>query len=151
MYIVFYNSAFKRTLCGSAWLNAFSNLGTSTARYGCCSPGSYMLDPELNPFVEANACTKCPTGKYGHPLANDDSACIDCSTGKYNDQVGQTSESTACKVCPVGYFAEYAGSSSCIKCAPGYYNADAGIAAANHVGCDKCMFRFCDYDSFFFL
>ena len=83
MYIVFYNSAFNRTLCGSAWLsltgsdNAFSNLGTSTARYGCCSPGSYMSDPELNPFVEANACTNCPTGKYGLHIDDDLTACND--------------------------------------------------------------------------
>ena len=66
---------------------------------------------ELNPFVEANACTNCPTGKYG-PLANDDTestACKDCTTGKYNDQVGQT----ACKICDDGYYRDMG---QCTKC-----------------------------------
>ena len=41
--------------------NAFYDLGSSTARYGCCDAGSYMANPELNPFVKADACQNCPS------------------------------------------------------------------------------------------
>ena len=58
---IFYNSGFKRTLCGSKWdpvngipgsktgnKNAFDSLGSSTARYGCCPANTYMSSPEVN-------------------------------------------------------------------------------------------------------
>ena len=67
---VFSDSGFKRTLCGGAWLsltgsnNAFNNLGSSTARYGCCDAGTYMANPELNPFVKTNACQDCSSSAY---------------------------------------------------------------------------------------
>ena len=41
--------------------NAFDDTGSSTARYGCCDAGTYMANPELNPFVKANACQNCPS------------------------------------------------------------------------------------------
>ena len=67
---VFYNSGFTRTLCGGKWeslpgiSNAFNNTGSSTARVGCCSPGTYMAQPNVNPFTQATACTSCPVGNY---------------------------------------------------------------------------------------
>jgi len=48
---VFEASGFKRTLCGSTWeslkgdKNAFTSLGSSTARYGCCPSSKYMSAP----------------------------------------------------------------------------------------------------------
>jgi hypothetical protein len=85
IHTVFKNSGFKRTLCGSTWLsltgtnNAFNDPGTSTARYGCCPPGSYMSNPELNPFVEANACSTCPSNQFATTTSdNDDLSC--CAT-----------------------------------------------------------------------
>ena len=68
-----------RTLCGGAWLSltgddnngnsksAFDDLGTSTARYGCCPIGYFMS----NPFIalsKAASCTSCDTL---FPAAND--------------------------------------------------------------------------------
>jgi len=93
MYIhshtVFYDSGFKRTLCGSTWSsltgsNSFlyglgsSQSTSSTARLGCCPSGSYMSNPELNPFVEANACSTCPSNQFATTSNNDDLSC--CAT-----------------------------------------------------------------------
>jgi hypothetical protein len=44
--------------------NAFDSLGSSTARYGCCDAGTYMAQPELNPFVKATACQDCSSSAY---------------------------------------------------------------------------------------
>jgi len=86
---IFSNSGFSRTLCGGAWesltgpKNAFNNLGSSTARYGCCPAGSFMSDPFV-PFTEANSCTQCTAGKYGTNVLNDDTTCQDCQAGQYS-------------------------------------------------------------------
>jgi hypothetical protein len=83
---VFYNSGFKQTLCGGAWLsltgssNAFNNLGSSTARYGCCDAGTYMANPELNPFVKTNACQNCLT-LGDNPTENSHTSCSGGTNG----------------------------------------------------------------------
>ena len=92
---VFYNSGFKRTLCGSKWdpvngitgsSNAFGYLGSSTARYGCCPAGKYMSSPDANPFSIATSCSahgSCPAGYYGSSGDNDEIIkCPICERGK---------------------------------------------------------------------
>lgn len=54
--------------------NAFHNLGSSTARYGCCDASTYMVSPESNPFVKADHCEICPTGTNTN-TDNDDTFC----------------------------------------------------------------------------
>ena len=140
---MFYNSGFKRTLCGGTWesLNAFDNLGTSTARLGCCSPGTYMAQPNLNPFVKATACEACPSASYGSAVDDDitsckcvagywfnegvcatcatigDAATVTCTTG--NDQVAATCvagywlDEGVCTACAFG-FVSSEGSSACV-------------------------------------
>ena len=84
---VFYDSGFKRTLCGGAWKslaginNAFQELGSSTARLGCCSIGSFMSNPFVD-FSEADSCTACPSNALT-TIANDDITCNNnaCPTG----------------------------------------------------------------------
>ena len=60
---VFKDSGFKRTLCDSTWeslkgdKNAFTSLGTSIARYGCCPANKYMSSPftlynNINTYVK---------------------------------------------------------------------------------------------------
>ena len=73
---VFYESGFKRTLCGGQWqsLDYESDL-ISTGRLGCCPAGSFMSDPMLNPFSEANSCQQCPPGSFGSASLNDDTQC----------------------------------------------------------------------------
>jgi hypothetical protein len=67
---VFYNSGFTRTLCGGNWeslpgaSNAFNDTGSSTARLGCCLHGTFMAQPNLDPFTQATACASCPVGNY---------------------------------------------------------------------------------------
>ena len=70
MHYIFYNSGFKHTLCGSKWdpvngipgskignKNAFDELGTSTARYGCCPATGYMSSPIVgSTYVYRNIC-----------------------------------------------------------------------------------------------
>ena len=85
-YIVFYNSGFKSTLCGGKWLsltgdkNAFKQLGTSTARYGCCPANKYMSSPEgTGTFVEADSCSSCPAGTHVSAFGrvpNDETSCM---------------------------------------------------------------------------
>jgi len=74
---VFKDSGFKRTLCGGEWqlLSSNSDL-TSTGRLGCCPAGSFMSNPMLNPFSEANSCQQCPAGT-GPVSSNDDTQCTD--------------------------------------------------------------------------
>ena len=81
---VFYDSGFTRTLCGGAWESltgsdsVFNNLGSSTARLGCCSPGTFMENPTLTPFSKATACKTCAVGQYGSDVDNDDTSCTAC-------------------------------------------------------------------------
>ena len=114
------------SLTGSS--NAFDDLGSSTARYGCCDAGTYMAQPELNPFVKANACQNCPLGYFGTAASNDDPQCFECDSGKYNDQNGQTS----CVVCATGAYSE-TGQSSCKTCGVGQYTTSAASLA-----CQTC-------------
>ena len=84
--IVFYNSGFKRTLCGSKWdslkshWSTLSILGTSAARYGCCPVNNYMSSPEgTGTFVEADSCSACPAGTKVSPatfVPNDEISCF---------------------------------------------------------------------------
>ena len=90
----FFNSGFTRTLCGGAWesltgsdadgiaMNAFSNLGSSTARYGCCPIGSFMSNTFVAPFSEVHSCTACPSNALT-TVINDDITCNNnvCPTG----------------------------------------------------------------------
>jgi surface protein len=88
---VFYNSGFTRTLCGGQWqalsgsesTSAFtvSNLGSSTARVGCCPINSFMSNPFVA-FLEADSCTACPSNALT-TIANDDITCTNnvCPTG----------------------------------------------------------------------
>ena len=92
---MFYNSGFTRTLCGSIWV-------PSGARAGCCSPGTYMSNPNLSPFSQENSCNAtCPAGQYGPPtIENDDpfsgndalstlrSQCKFCLAGKWSTKTG---------------------------------------------------------------
>ena len=54
-------------------MNAFTALGTSTARYGCCPVNKYMSSPEVNPFKEADSCSACPVGQVSL-VPNDDTS-----------------------------------------------------------------------------
>ena len=84
IFAVFENSGFTRTLCGSTWdsltdtSNAFTNLGSSTARYGCCPANEYMSSPFIA-FLEADSCSECPVDQFANDL-NDDTACTSCAT-----------------------------------------------------------------------
>ena len=82
MYGMFEDSGFTRTLCGGTWESlagddsAFNNLGSSTARLGCCSPGTFMAQPNLNPFSKTTACEACPTGQVGTGGDDDITSCV---------------------------------------------------------------------------
>ena len=85
---VFYNSGFKRTLCGSKWKtlpsgqNAFTYLGSgsaiSTARHGCCPANKYMSSPFIS-FSDASSCSPCPVGTkvtLATSVPNDETSCM---------------------------------------------------------------------------
>jgi len=74
---VFLNSAFTQTLC---WPLAFSSSTGSTGRLGCCSPGTFMAEPNLNTFSKATACEACPVGQYGSTVDDDITSCTTCAT-----------------------------------------------------------------------
>ena len=91
IFAVFHNSGFKRTLCGGQWdpvngipgsvsgnKNAFDDLGTSTARHGCCPANKYMSSPFIT-FVEADSCSSCPAGTHvslATSIPNDETSCM---------------------------------------------------------------------------
>ena len=72
-------------MCGSKWdpvngitgsNNAFANLGSSTARYGCCPANKYMSSPEgTGIFVVTDSCSACPMGT-GISVSNDEISCF---------------------------------------------------------------------------
>jgi hypothetical protein len=66
---VFLHSGFKRTLCGGQWSRALTSSSGTSGRYGCCDAGTYMANPELNPFVKTNACQDCSSSAY-NPIEN---------------------------------------------------------------------------------
>ena len=103
-FAVFYNSGFKITLCGRKWdpdpenlspggltgdKNAFNNLGTSAARYGCCPVDTYMSSPEdTGTFDDAVSCSICPAGTHKSELTsapNDATSCQLCESGKSSE------------------------------------------------------------------
>ena len=73
-------------MCGSKWesltgaQNAFTNIGSSTARHGCCPANKYMSSPEgTGTFVEADSCSACPAGTKVSPatfVPNDEISCF---------------------------------------------------------------------------
>ena len=83
---MFFGSGFQRTLCGSTWdsltgnSNTFNNLGSSTARYGCCLANRYMSSPEgTGTFEEADFCSDCPAGIHvslATSVPNDELTCF---------------------------------------------------------------------------
>ena len=100
--------------------NAFDNLGSSTlsstARYGCCDAGSYMANPELNPFVKANACQNCPANRAGSAADNDDTSC--CA-------LVADGTCTACNSLLIS-------SCTAVICNAGFYESGS---ASNNLGC----------------
>ena len=147
---VFYQSVFKRTLCGGQWaaLSGNSYLPT-TGRLGCCSPGTYMSFPNLNPFSQADSCSDvCPTAKYGS-IENDETSadliiCLDCSVGQYNDETG----ADECKVCTFGQYQEEKGQESCKECKVGTFLTDPGSFYLLHDSeflCQTCLGSSCKY------
>ena len=72
---VFSSSGFKRTMCGGQWSRVFSSSSGTNGRYGCCDAGTYMVSPEMNPFVKANACQNCPSSAY-NPKENARLNCV---------------------------------------------------------------------------
>ena len=83
---IFMNSGFDRTICGSKWssLSAFSD---GKGRSGCCNSGRYMSNYNLDPFVEANACTSCPVNTYAC-TKNSDVTCGGTVACAYNSDHG---------------------------------------------------------------
>ena len=76
------SSLFNRTLCGGAFaiLETQTQLTSEqggTGRLGCCPAGSFMSNPLLAPFVIANSCDTCPTGRFSL-VENDDTSCASC-------------------------------------------------------------------------
>jgi hypothetical protein len=142
---MFFNSAFKRTLCGSSWeslpapQNAFTNLGSSTARMGCCRSGSYLSGPYNNPFNAddgAGSCDKCPLGRYQNEL-NDDTMCPGrCPAGKSTATNG-TNSSLFCNDCEIGKFSTDQGyDASCQNCPQGF--STTGTGKKNIADCSSC-------------
>jgi len=94
---MFLNSGLDQTLCwdtlSSSAMSPWGNVGSSTARYGCCDAGSYMSKPHLNPFSKATACEACPVGQYGSTVNDDDiTSCENCPSGQSTLAPGSTTD-----------------------------------------------------------
>ena len=124
----------------SSWTGSLgSGTTASTARYGCCPPGSFMSSST------STSCSNCPTGTYG-PVETDDTSCFrNCSTGKYSDQTGLTSDAQ-CKVCAAGQYQEEQGQALCNECDIGRYLSDPGSSILLHsfeYQCQICLGSSC--------
>ena len=82
--------------------NAFNNLGSSTARYGCCPANKYMSSPEgTGTFVEATSCSPCPAGTMISSLTsvpNDEISCQLCERGKSSNAGSASCDLTTIKL-----------------------------------------------------
>ena len=156
---VFLDSGFRRTLCGGEWQsivganNAFNDLGSSTARVGCCPMGSFMSNPFVA-FSVADSCSACPSNALT-TTANDDITCTNnvCPAGQvylntfygcYFCPAGKEFVSTTaeCTVCNAG---KYQNSTTvahavCVPCEAGRYIVDDGQNVAEHDSSDSCNF-----------
>ena len=146
----FFDSGFKRTLCGSKWEsitannglnNAFTagRLGTSTARLGCCPADTYMSSPEgTGIFVETDSCSPCPVGRASIP--NDDTmdticqnACI-CPNGTPSGATLCEYNTTTvdCSACNTGYtISTAAASRSAQNCLANTCSTPGNVANSN--------------------
>ena len=93
--IVFFNSGFKRTLCGSTWeVYSYNSNLEDTGRLGCCPPGKFMTNNMKDPFVAADTCAACETGLFTEGN-NHHLSCRTCPKGYEID--GDVT--TKCEVC----------------------------------------------------
>ena len=129
--------------------NAFNELGSSTARYGCCPPGSYMSNPELSPFVEANACSTCPSGGFTTTSDNDDLSCqtvVQCTkalNGKVCQNGGTITGTVAANNCQCQCTQQLEGP-NCEKCPSGMYLLNQNCVACgegNDYSCPSGEFK----------
>ena len=109
--------------------NAFTSLGSSKARHGCCSANKYMSSPNLMPFSIANSCSSCPS-EFPLDVTTDDNDEISCNgkcpAGSYY------SISLGCQYCEPGKFNDAASDdTSCKDCIPGKYSL-AGKTSCNY-------------------
>ena len=106
---MFTGSGFTRTLCGSIWV-------PSGARAGCCSPGTYMSNPNLSPFSQENSCNAtCPAGQYGPPTIEDDDP--------FSGTDALSTLRSQCKFCPAGKWSTKTGlaiDNDCTSCQEGH-------------------------------
>ena len=129
---VFYDSGFTRTLCGGKWQSSpgGDNYLTSTGRLGCCSPGTFMAQPTLNPFVKATACETCPVGQYGSTVDDDITSCSACATSGNGANAATVTCTTGmdhnATTCNAGYGLV---GSACGACAAGTYAVQGNSAA----------------------
>ena len=108
-FVVFKDSGFKRTLCGSTWetlkgqWSTSDKLGSSKARYGCCSANKYMSSPIYYFQDYSNKYfDRCENGNYNTQVACEtsgewwfegvDSKCVYCAAGTWTG--GYCQEST---------------------------------------------------------
>ena len=166
-YVVFFNSGFTRTLCGGVWkslagndadgnsINAFANLGSSTARLGCCPAGSYLTKPMEIPFNGATLCMECPIGLFTS-VKNAQPNCTTCRVGTVNSELGSldckdcpvgrtliTILPLNCSICPAGQYQPISGhlnmSITCTSCNVGRFLEDPGLTDIEHAKVDKCL------------
>ena len=110
---IFYESGFKRTLCGTKW--ATSLTGTFLGRIGCCNSGSFMSDPLLAPFFKSKSCQLCPGGQF-NSIENDELFCKICPTGK-----SSPAGSVSCDACSSGRILVSISPLNCSICPIGKY------------------------------
>ena len=131
-------------VCQDCALGTFSDQAQQTA----CQPLTQFATYQPNKY--AKSCTKttntgnecvfenCPAGKYSEQGASGtngilDVNCLDCSKGQYK----RITTTTACEVCPTGYYQEQKGQSSCTTCPTcptGHYLICGGMATS----CTAC-------------
>ena len=73
-----------------------------------------------NYFFNANQCTTCTSGN-GWVSAS--KTCEPCVAGRYQNQ---NDHNDVCKSCPIGYYAQVAGTVTCLACGAGQFNTATG-------------------------
>ena len=107
--------------------NAFTDTGTSIARYGCCSANKYMSSPERSgTFIEANSCSACPVGFASNSLVpNDDTSDTICENFCPSTQVLNSDKAET------GAIAGVIGNSVTVTCTPGWSGSGTTVCGSN--------------------
>lgn len=110
-----------------------------------CAPGFFTDAPGAYQCTECQngeytngqgqtSCNLCPPGTWLGSAGGAVGDCIPCNAGSASDENGRT---TACDLCPAGFYSDSPGETDCAECPPGTERGTPGASAL--AMCTDCL------------